>query len=210
MFKIHPSADTDIFYPRKIQEYPNGFQVLFMGKYTPLHGIEHIVNAAERLKDQPDIQFLFIGRGQLYKWIRALVNKKHLNNITFIDWVAYETLPDRIEKADISLGVFSKSEKANRVIPNKIFQAMAMGKPVISGKTDAVLECLTHKENIFLCEPGNPAALSEAIMTLKSDTALRKRIGVKAIQTFEDALGDKSIIRGLKKVLDPISYGNEK
>lgn len=210
MFKIYASADTDIFYPRKIQKCPGGLQVLFMGKYTPLHGIEHIVAAAELLKHQTDVQFRFIGNGQFYKRIRALVDKKHLNNVGFIDWVEYKTLPDYIKKADICLGIFSKSEKANRVIPNKIFQAMAMGKAVISGKTDAVLECLTHKENIFLCEPGNPAALSKAILTLKSDTTLRKRIGAKAMQTFEEALGDKSIIRGLTKVLNPLIYENDK
>ena len=210
MVKIYASADTDIFYPRKIQERAGGFQVLFIGKYTPLHGIEYIVEAADLLKNQPDIQFLFIGKGQLYKRIRALVDKKSLNNVGFIQWVAYEILPDYVKKADICLGVFSKSEKANRVIPNKIFQAMAMGKPVISGKTDAVLECLTHRENIFLCEPGNPTELSEAILTLKSDTTLRNRIGAKAVRTFEDALGDESIIRGLKKVLDPIAYENDK
>lgn len=201
-FKIYAGAETSIFYPREIQGSAGGFKVLFMGKYTPLHGIEYIVEAADLLRNQRDLQFVFIGKGQLYKQIRTLVRNKNLKNIFFIKWVAYETLPDYIKRADICLGVFSKSAKANRVIPNKIFQAMAMGKPVISGKTDGVLECLTHRGDIFLCEPGDPAALAQAIMTLKSDANLRKRIAAKALQTFEEDLGDKAAISVLEKVLN--------
>jgi glycosyltransferase involved in cell wall biosynthesis len=202
LFKIYASADTSVFYPRKRRERNGVFQVLFWGKYTPLHGIEHIVGAAERLRNQGEIRFVFIGRGQLYQPIRKLVRDKDLHNIHFIEWVDYEALPDHIQAADVCLGIFSTSAKANRVVPNKIFQAMAMGKPVISGKTDAVEDCLTHKGNIFLCKPGNPASLSEAIMTLKSDPALKKRIGVKALQTFEEDLSDKAAIDALKKALN--------
>ena len=200
-YKIYASAETSVFYPRKFPECTGKFQILFMGKYTPLHGIEYIVEAAEKLGDQKDLQFIFIGKGQMYKQIRALVRKKNLKNIFFIEWVAYETLPDYIEKAYICLGVFSKMAKANRVIPNKIFQAMAMGKPVISGKTDAVLECMTHREDIFLCEPGDPGALAEAILTLKSDSALRERIGERAVRRFQEDLGYNAVKSGLKEVL---------
>jgi glycosyltransferase involved in cell wall biosynthesis len=206
MVRVYASADTDIFYPRETAGTPGGFQVLFTGKYTPLHGIEHIVDAAELLKDQSDLQFVFIGRGQLYGQIRALVDRKDLKNIRFIEWVDYETLPDYIKKADVCLGVFSKTAKANRVIPNKIFQAMAMGKPVISGKTSGILECLTHRENIFLCEPGDPVALSGAILALKSDEDLRIRIGSGALKTFEEDLGDKAMIMGLTNVFDALRH----
>jgi glycosyltransferase involved in cell wall biosynthesis len=206
MVKIWASADTDIFYPRKIKTRPHGFQVLFIGKYTPLHGIEHIVEAAKLLKHQEDIHFVLIGKGQLYGRIRALVEKKHLKNINFIEWVEYDALHYYIEKADVCLGIFSKSAKANRVIPNKIFQAMSMGKPVISGRTEGLLECLTHGEDVYLCEPGNPVALSEAILALKSDKTLRDRIGAKAIKTFKKDLGDRVIMRGLRKVLNSMDH----
>jgi glycosyltransferase involved in cell wall biosynthesis len=201
LFTICASADTSVFYPRKRRKKNGAFRVLFWGKYTPLHGIEHIVEAARQLRNQESIRFVFIGRGQIYRRIRALVEDYDLHNIEFIEWVPYEALPAHIQAADVCLGIFSTSAKANRVVPNKIFQAMAMAKPVISGRTDAVEACLTHMENIFLCNPGDPADLSGAIMTLKSDAALTQRISVNALETFETDLSDKMAVDVLKKVL---------
>lgn len=206
LLKVYASADTSIFKTGNGQRRRGIFQALFIGKYTPLHGIEHIVDAAELLTDQKDVEFVFIGKGQLYKNIRAMADKKYLKNIRFIEWVAYESLPEYIEDADICLGIFSKSAKADRVIPNKIFQAMAMGKPVISGRTRGVLELLTHEQNIFLCEPGSPVALADAILKLKSDEALRKSIGAKARQTFEEDAGENATIGALEKALDAVCH----
>jgi glycosyltransferase involved in cell wall biosynthesis len=200
--RVYAGADTSLFHPRKCRETARGFHVLFIGKYTPLHGIDHIVGAAERLRNEKGLQFIFIGKGQLYRPIRELVKEKNLDNIVFIDWVAYEALPDHVQRADICLGIFSKSAKADRVIPNKIFQAMAMGKPVISGRSAAARECLTHGKDVFLCEPGDPAALSAAVLALKSDAALRNRIATGALGTFEADFGGKAATDVLERVLN--------
>ena len=148
-----------------------------------------------------DIHFTFIGSGQLYPKIRKIVKDRHLNNIVFIDWVKYEKLPYYIEAADVCLGIFSASKKASRVIPNKVFQSMAMGKALITAKTPATAECLKDDYNVILCNPADPVDLSNAIIKIKEDTLLSKKISFNARQTFVHNFGRKEIIAGLNRTI---------
>jgi glycosyltransferase involved in cell wall biosynthesis len=201
MIRIFASADEDVFYTRKIDKENDKFDVLFIGKYTPLHGIEYIVEAAEILKRNQDIHFTFIGKGQLYPKIRSIVKDRHLDNIEFIDWVEYERLPYYIETADVCLGIFSASEKASRVIPNKVFQSMAMGKALITAKTPGTAEGLRDGDNAILCNPADPIDLSNAIIKIKENILLSKKVAFNARQTFLQNFGRKEIIAGLHRTL---------
>ena len=201
MVRIFAGADTEIFFPGVNKKQYEKFNVLFMGKYTPLHGIEFIVKAAEIIKDDTDIKFTFIGKGQLYPEIRGMVADAQLDNINFVEWVKYEELPEYIAKADVCLGVFSDSLKASRVIPNKVFQCMAMGKAIITGRTPGIAEGLKDGENALLCNPADPQHLSLAITKLKEDESLMKKIASNARETFLEVLGDNSIISGLGYIL---------
>ena len=201
MIRMFASADEDIFYARKIDKENDKFNVLFVGKYTPLHGIEYIVEAAEILRKKQDIHFTFIGKGQLYSEIRSIVKYKHLDNIEFIDWVEYEKLPNHIGKADICLGIFSASEKASRVIPNKVFQSMAMGKVVITARTPGIAECLRDEDNAILCNPADPIDLSNAIVKVKKNILLSKKIAFNARKTFLENFKRKEIMAELHKAI---------
>ena len=201
MVRIFASADEDIFYAREIDKENDKFNVLFIGKYTPLHGIEYIVEAEEILKKSQDIHFTFIGKGQLYPEIRSIVKYNHLDNIEFIDWVEYEKLPDHIGKADVCLGVFSASEKASRVIPNKVFQSMAMGKVVVTARTPGIAEGLRDEDNAILCNPADPIDLSNAIIKVKEDILLSKKIAFNARKTFLQNFGRKEIMAELHKAI---------
>jgi glycosyltransferase involved in cell wall biosynthesis len=149
--RIFVGADEDIFYPREQVNHKDGrFRVLFYGKFIPLHGIHHILNAAKELENDQSIQFRVIGHGQLSEAIHTLAERLDLRNVDFIDWVPYEMLPREIAEADLCLGIFGHTEKAQRVIPNKVFQALACGKPVITSDTVAIHE-LESVEGLCLC-----------------------------------------------------------
>jgi len=185
MIRIFAGAETDIFYPREMKKKDNTLNVLFMGKYTPLHGIEYIVEAADILKNDRNIQFTFIGNGQLYKKIRSMVEDKQLDNIEFIDWVEYEELPKYIAMADVCLGVFATSEKASRVIPNKVFQAMASGVPVLTEDSPGSRELLVHGANALLCKAGNGQSIAYALRQLFSEVNVRRKLGIRGYETFK-------------------------
>lgn len=204
MTRIFAGADDDYFYPRSGELSDRICMILFVGKYIPLHGIEHIIGAAELLKTNSDISFTLIGKGQIYSAIRNLAYDKHLNNIVFIEWVEYDRLPDYIAAANICLGVFAGSKKTSRVIPNKVFQAMAMAKPTITGRTVASLEILRDGENALLCNVSDPASLAESIIKLKNDKQLQLRLSYNARKTFANTAGRDALKISLSHILQKL------
>ncbi len=165
------------------------FRVLFYGQYIPLHGIEFIIEAITTI-DDPNIQWTLIGQGQETDKIKNLAQTRVLSNVTFIDWVDYDQLPAEIVKADLCLGVFGNSEKAGRVIPNKVFQIIACGCPLVTMDGPAIREILSPQmPGVWLVEPGSGAAIAEAVLAAKASVHtdapyhgdLRERISGRAI-----------------------------
>jgi glycosyltransferase involved in cell wall biosynthesis len=90
--------------------------------------------------------------------------------------VAYERLPEELHRAGCALGIFAASPKAQRVIPNKVFQALACGTPVITADTPAARELLVDGESALLVTPGDARALADAIRRLAQDPKLAQRL----------------------------------
>ncbi len=162
---------------------PDGFTALFVGKLIPLHGLETILTAA-RLA--PELRFKVVGSGQL----------DHLlddppPNVDHVPWVDYELLPGELHRASCALGIFGTSEKAARVIPNKAFQALACGTPLITADTPAARELLRDGESALLVPPGDPEALAEALRRVSAIGPALSAGGLAAYREHasEDVLG---------------------
>jgi glycosyltransferase involved in cell wall biosynthesis len=137
--------------------------VLFYGQFIRLHGIETIIHAA-RLLAGTSIQFLIVGDGQESEKIAGMLRSHPLENVSWRQWIEYSELKRAIQNADICLGIFGKSEKASRVIPNKVFQILHSGKPLITRDSPAIRELLDpDMAGIYLVPPGSPEALADAI-----------------------------------------------
>lgn len=180
-------------YANRQYDANNKFTVLFFGKYIPLHGLEYIIKAAKLIENEKDIKFRMIGNGQLYDKIIKLSDDLDVKNIEFIEWVEYDKLVDEINKADVVLGIFGGTEKSLRVIPNKVFQAVACKKPVITGNSPAIKELFADKENILLCENRNSKSLANAILNLKNNKEFTSKIANNSYAFFEKELNSASI-----------------
>ncbi|HVM96410.1 MAG TPA: glycosyltransferase, partial [Candidatus Acidoferrales bacterium] len=173
----HLGCDSEAFTRRPPREPDGIVRVLFYGSFLPLHGVQTILEAAALLADEPHIQFELAGDGSEYAAATAYVRRHRLGNVRLSAWRSYESLADLIAGADICLGIFGGSQKAQMVIPNKVYQCANVGRPIITGDTPAIREVFAHGETIWLCPPGSPAALAEAVRTLSRDTAVRLRLG---------------------------------
>jgi hypothetical protein len=116
--------------------------VLYFGQYLPLHGLDVIVDAVGRLATRTDLRFVFIGTGEERARIEPLVRATRAD-VEFVSWVPYGELGARIASADIVLGIFGSSAKAAMVIPNKVYEAAAMGCAVVTADTPAIREVFT-------------------------------------------------------------------
>jgi glycosyltransferase involved in cell wall biosynthesis len=97
-----------------------------------------------------------------------------VSNVRFLGKHQYEELPALMAASHLCLGVFGTSGKAARVIPNKVFDALAVARPVLTADTAAVREVLTQSENAFLCPAGDAEALATAIIAVKADDRSRR------------------------------------
>ena len=178
----------------QLKSTKNRFRVLFFGTYVPLHGVRFIIDAAIRLKNTP-VEFLLIGNGQEFDEVRLKYRTSHLNNVTFKDsWHSVKQLTEAMVEADVCLGIFGTTPKASRVIPYKIFGALALGRPVITRDSPAIRELLVDGESVLLCPPGDGKALANCIERFREDNEFCSRIGQQGKKCYEreasqDAIG---------------------
>jgi glycosyltransferase involved in cell wall biosynthesis len=156
---------------------PRRFVALFVGKLIPLHGLETIL-AAARLAS--DVEFRVVGSGQL----NALLEQRP-PNVEWVDWVEYDRLPAELHRAGCALGIFGTSAKAARVIPNKAFQALACGVPLVTADTPAARELLRDGESGLLVPPGDPEALAGAVRRLTTGD-LAERLAVGGLAAYRE------------------------
>lgn len=196
-------TDEQVFKPAADGEDPPHdpaapLRILYHGAYLPLHGTETIVEAA-RLTQGLNIHWDFLGWGAYKAATEA--KAKGITNITFLNKVPYVDVPRVIRSADIVLGVFGTTEKASRVIGNKVYEAMACCRPVINEFcTGYPPEAKTCPAITFI-PPGDPQALAEAVKPW-----LNKREALTALRPvartfFEQHLSMRVIKQQLADIL---------
>jgi len=128
----------------------------YIGTHGMAHGLDFILNAIEPLqKSNPDFHFLFIGDGAERENLIQQSNKMELKNTTFLPSVTKVDVKKYLSVMDIALVNLKKSDTFLSVIPSKIFEAAAMGKPILlglNGETKGIIQ----QYNAGLCfEPEN-------------------------------------------------------
>lgn len=200
--KVFVGTDPSVFYPKETSKNDR-FNVHFHGNYIPLQGVEYIIKAA-KIVEKEEIHFNLIGRGQTYSKCRKLAEKLNVDNVDFIDFVPYEILPDYINKTDISLGIFGDTPKTDLVIPNKVFEAIACAKPVITASTPAIKEIFEHGKNCWLVPAADPEALVEAIVYLRDNHDVREKIAGGGYELYNDKFTPIVIGKRLEEIIQEI------
>jgi glycosyltransferase involved in cell wall biosynthesis len=154
------------------------FLVHFHGTYIPLQGVDKIVEAAAFLKDDSSIRFRLIGSGGNSKKTASFIAASGLKNVELIGRVPIDTLNVYMAEADAVLGIFGDTAKALRVIPNKVYEGMAAGKPVITMDSPAMREIFSGDDALLI--KNDPRSIADAIRLLQRDRALGSRLALHA------------------------------
>jgi glycosyltransferase involved in cell wall biosynthesis len=170
------------------------------GKWSPLHGAETVLAAADQLRGEP-FRFVLAGEGQLSGVLRAEIARRGLANVEWLGPLSLPELRARALAADVCLGVFGGSDKAARVIPNKVYDALACGRPVVTAGTPGIRELLHDGEDALLVPAADAAALAEALRRLL-ELDERGRLGAAALALYRRALTPPRIAGGLLAALE--------
>lgn len=127
----------------------NRFIVGYIGTHGLAHSLDFIVRSIVKIKDK-NIHFLFVGDGAMKEKIVSIANGLDLDNITFLDPILKEDVPLYLSICDVSLAPLKKSDNFKTVIPSKIFEASAMGKPTLLG-VEGEAQKIIEKYNAGVC-----------------------------------------------------------
>ena len=202
---IQVGAEEPLFAPAPPDRAHQGpVEVLFYGSFIGLQGPEFIVEAA-KLYDGRPVSWHLLGAGPLLADCRAAADG--MDNVVFEPWIDYRRLPARIQDADILLGVFGASEKAGRVIPNKVYQALACGRPVITRRSGAYPADLDRPDSgVAFVSPGNARALASAVAGWVSQRDRLPELSASAIASYGCHFSNAAIREQLSDALARLGF----
>ncbi len=191
--------------PQRARRLPGApLDVIYVGSYIPLHGLDVVMAAAQRLRDS-GVRFALVGSGQEERRIAATVRERDLRNVKLEGgFVRGGPMLDHYRKADAALGIFGTSEKAHRVVPFKVNDAMALGLPLVTADTAAAREVLRDGESALLVRPGSPELLAASLLRLRDDVSLRLKLGEGARRAFEATASTAVAAGELRHALDDL------
>lgn len=158
-----------------IQQYQlqDKFVVTYIGAHGISHALDKIVLTAEKLKEQKDIQFVFVGEGAEKEKIKAMAAARNLQNILFIDGQPKEKMPDYYNISDVSLVTLKNIPLFKAFIPSKIFEIMGCGIPIIASLDGETADILKKSQAAVIVPPEDAEAMKDAIIKLKENHELR-------------------------------------
>ena len=164
----------------------------FFGLYTPLQGAVVLASALASLG--PGIEVTMIGAGQDLDAAReaAAGNPR----VTWHDWIDAADLPGVVASHDVCLGIFGTTPKAQRVVPNKVFQGAAAGCAIVTSDTAPQRRALGEAARFV--PAGDAAALAAALTTLHADRALLAALQERARAVAEAAFRGSAIVVPLR------------
>ncbi|MEO0129219.1 MAG: glycosyltransferase family 4 protein [candidate division WOR-3 bacterium] len=182
---IENGIETDRFYPmqdvqliRKKFGFDNKFVVSYIGTIGYAHGLDIVIRAAKILKDKiPDLYFVLLGEGVQKERLKAEVYSEKLDNVFILDQVLRDKIPAFINASDVCLVSLRKSELFKTVIPSKMLEFMACGKPLILAVDGQARRIMESAEAGIYIEPENHDELINAVVKMYNEPYLRRKYG---------------------------------
>lgn len=214
---ITNGVDLERFLPRlacpEIRSRWNGdgkFVCAYVGTIGMAHGLEVVLRAAEILRDRgrDDIVFWMVGDGARREELERAAQRRGLSErVVFTGRLAKEEMPDVLASADACLVHLKKTQLFETVIPSKIFEMMAMAKPIIMGVRGEAW-AITHRAGAAVAmEPESAESLADAVTRLADEPALRTRLAASAREFVTEHYNRDRLAQTYLRTLESVAAG---
>jgi len=178
-------------------------RVVYYGQYIPLHGVDVVLRAAHLLRSHADIEFHLVGRGQVLPAALRLARDLALPNVRFhAEWLPPAELAERhIAPADVCLGAFGSEPKARRVVPFKVYAALAAGRAAVTADTEAVREMLRPGLEVTVVPPRDAPALAATLRRLADRPAERAALAASGRAAYDERFAPPAMGEPLRRDL---------
>ena len=179
-------SDTGMFHPQdkgiKFRlDHDIGLKDSFVALYAGAHGMSNDLNvlldAAEKLQHEKDIKIVLLGDGKDKPNLMSRAIEKNLTNVYFLPPIPKKLMSQALAAADACIAILKPIPLYGTVYPNKVFDYMAAGRPVVLAIDGVIREVVEKSEGGIFVAPGNADALANAIRQLSSDPDLCIKMG---------------------------------
>ncbi len=205
-FVVSNGVDTKRFHPdiEPIQTTAESerFVVGFVGSLKPWHGIEVLLRAFRIVVQQnKNVHLLIVGDGPLRQWVEGFVSGAGIeDNVTMTGWVSYRQLPSLIQSMSVAVAPYPELENFY-FSPLKLYEYMALGKPVIASDVGQIKQIINDRDNGILIKPGDATALASRIAYLVNDSSSCAKLGACA----RESVLNRTWINNAQRVLSIIN-----
>ena len=147
------------------------FVVGYVGTHGMAHALGNVLDAADRLRDAPDVCFLFVGAGAEREALVAEATSRGLPNTVFQALQPKEMMPAVWSLCDVALIHLKNSPLFAGALPSKIFEAMAMGLPTLLAAPEGEASALVADRGGVRVPAEDPEALADAVLAMKADSS---------------------------------------
>ena len=166
---------------RKNDLHPGDFVCLYAGILGHAQGLEVIINAAQELKEKKHIKFIFLGSGPEKENLKLLTETLKLKNVFFLDVVSKSEMPVVVAACSVSIIPLKRLDLFKGAIPSKIFENLAMEKPILLGVEGEAKELFIDEGRSGLAfTPEDHRDLAKNIVTLTENPQLCSELGKNA------------------------------
>jgi glycosyltransferase involved in cell wall biosynthesis len=194
------SVDVGFKFPAAVQtpEVPGldaAFIVMFAGNIGSAQAVEVIVDAAMRLKEFKDIQFIVLGDGSCREWMQQQVDVHGLGNLHMPGRFPVETMPGFMQKASALLVTLADREIFAATVPNKVQAYMAAGRPIIACLRGEGARLVTEAKAGIGVRAEDGDALAEAILRLyRMPESEREEMGRNGQAYFHEYFNHEKLV----------------
>lgn len=190
-----------------IAELQQKFVVAYVGTHGMAHHLETVLRAADLLRDRAHIHFLLVGDGAEKERLLKLKQEMDLPNVTMAEQKPKRLMPVIWRLTHVSLVHLKKDDLFKTVIPSKIFESLAMAKPIILGVEGESAELVRDSGGGLTVEPENAQQMADAISNLASDPSLCERMGMCGSEYVRENFDRANLARTYEEVISSLLYG---
>jgi len=167
-------------------------KVIHFGALGEANGIDTIIESASLLKEQK-IQFLFLGAGSTEERLKKVIEQKNIKNVLFHNRTPMELTSAIVNCCDISLVSFKDLPILYTNSPNKLFDSLSAGKPIIVNSAGWTKDMVEEYNCGYYVNPNQPKELVDKVLYLKNNSDIVKQMGRNS-RNLAETVYDKSIL----------------
>lgn len=199
---------------RREHQLGDEYVVMYAGAHGMSNDLQVVVEAADLLRDERGLDFVLVGDGKDKPALQAEVRTRGLDNVRFVPPVQKDRMPQALAAADACLAILKPIDAYRTTYPNKVFDYMAAGRPVLLAIDGVIRQVVEGAEAGVFVPPGDPAALADAVRRLSANPQAGRAMGARGrrlvVQQFDRAITAEKMLTVFEAALSARESGQRR